>query len=181
VIGYHIWRIHPPFRRIYSTSVAFAAYTRRLGTRCRSHPRFPTQRWFLMPSKRSSNARKPQARTPSTPSAPTSIPQHSFLVDSSIPYHFVNDRSFFVSFSPTSQIFRTPFGRDVPVDGYGSVDLYFVAFGQLHAFRLTCAYTPSIPNHLFSSFQTIKSGNQLLLSSRPHVGRPGQRFPNTSS
>jgi len=45
------------------------------------------------------------------------------------------------------------------------VPLYFMAFGQLHAFGTTCAYTPSIPSHLYSSIAATKHGHQLMLSS----------------
>ena len=114
-----------------------------------------------MPSK---HARKsPHA---GIPSAPVNSSQQFFVIDSTIPCHFINNRSLFITFIPVSKVFRSSFGTDVAIEGHGTVALYFMAFGQLHAFSTTCAYTPSIPYHLYSSIAATKHGHQLVLSSR---------------
>jgi len=98
--------------------------------------------------------------------APISSPQYFFVIDSSIPFHFINDCSLFTTFTPVHKVFHSNFGSDIAIKGHGIVPLYFMAFGQLHGFTSTCAYAPSIPNHLYSSIATTKHGHQLLLSSR---------------
>ena len=113
-----------------------------------------------MPSKHTQKSSHPV----STPSAPAISPlQHSFIINSSIPYHFVNNCSLFTTFTSAHQVFHTSFRTDVAIEGHETVDLYFVAFGQLHASCLTCMFAPSIPN-LFSSLHTMKCSNQVMLS-----------------
>ena len=100
----------------------------------------PTLCCLIMPLKHA--CKSPHA---GIPSAPVGSPQQFFVIDSTIPCHFINDQSLFTTFTPVSKVFCSSFGTDVAFEGHGTVPLYFMAFGQLHAFSTTCAYTPSIP------------------------------------
>ena len=97
-----------------------------------------------------------------------SKPQY-FVIDTVLPSHVVNDRSLFVTYSPSKRVHRTAFGTEITIEGTGNVEVRVLASGKPILFTIhDCWHVPSSPHHFLSSL-TVTSpsrGHHIILVGR---------------
>ncbi|THU87121.1 hypothetical protein K435DRAFT_867574 [Dendrothele bispora CBS 962.96] len=103
------------------------------------------------------------------PTLPSAIPQlgQRLLIDSSVPFNIIRDRSAFQSYLSDRKVIRCLNGTIFEAVGYGSVLLQVTAMKEEHSLRPSmCYHVPSARHHILSVTSLLNGDMQVILAHR---------------
>lgn len=95
----------------------------------------------------------------------TCVVLQSLVLTTVFPSHVVNDRSLFMTYTPSNRVYQTALGTEITIEGTGNVEVHVLAGGKSIIFTIhDCWHVPSSPHHFLSSLSVTSCGHQIMLA-----------------